>query len=172
MEANPTRFVINELQPGLEEARRALAGFVSADPSGLVFSRNASTGVASVLRSIEAFLAPGDEIVTTSHDYNAVRQMLNFLAQRLGIRVVPAQVPFPIESQLEAEEAVLAVISKRTRLVVVDHITSPTALVFPVDSIVAQLEPEIPVLVDGAHGPGHAHRSHLPVADRPGAHAR
>jgi isopenicillin-N epimerase len=154
LEANPTSFMMSELPIALDRAREAVAGFVGADPAGIVFVPNASTGVAAVLRSIEPQLAPGDEVVTTAHDYNAVRQMLVYMAERTGAQVVVAQAPFPVASPGEVEDSVLAAVSDRTRLVVVDHITSPTGLVFPIDSIVARLEPDIPVLVDGAHGPG------------------
>lgn len=154
MEANPTRFMVEELPWALELARLATARFLSADPLGVVFVPNASTGVASVLRSIEPGLASEDEIVTTAHDYNAVRQMLRVLSDRTGARVVVARVPFPLGGPAEVSDAVLGVIGPRTRLVVIDHVTSPTGLVFPIEEIVEKLEPEVPVLVDGAHGPG------------------
>jgi isopenicillin-N epimerase len=119
-----------------------------------VFVRNASIGVASVLRSIEPSLRPGDQIVTTAHDYNAIRQMLRFLGDRTGVEIRVARVPFPLESPGQVTQAVLAEVNERTRLVVFDHITSPTGLVFPIDDVISALEPNIPVLVDGAHGPG------------------
>lgn len=154
MEANPTLFVNGQLGPAIHAAREMLARFVGADPRGVAFTRNASTGVASVLRSIEPSLLPGDEIITTTHDYNAVRQMLQFLAGRSGARVVLADFPFPIDGPEVVERAVLDRVGKRTRLVVIDQVTSPTGLLLPVESLVERLEPEIPVLVDGAHGPG------------------
>jgi isopenicillin-N epimerase len=153
-EANTTRFILNEYTDALGVARRAVADFVSADPSGVVFVRNASQGVASVARSIEPRLEPGDEIVTTNQDYNAVRQTLEYSAARRGARVVVAQVPFPLISPDQVRDVVLDSITDRTRLVVVDHVSSPTGLIFPIEEIVSALEPHIPVLVDGAHGPG------------------
>src|SRR5919106_3146437 len=89
-EANTTAFVMRELPQAMEASLAALAGFLSAPPETLAFVRNATTGVASVIRSIEPWLSPGDEIVTTSHDYNAVRQTLEFTANRRGARVVVA----------------------------------------------------------------------------------
>jgi isopenicillin-N epimerase len=153
-EVNTTAFVLNDLQPALAEARRSTALFIGADEQNLAFVRNASTGVASVVRSIEPELRAGDEFITTAQDYNAIRQTLEFTAERFGARVVVAQVPFPLESPDQVTEAILAVAGPRTRLAVIDHITSPTALVFPIEEIVTELEPEVPVLVDGAHGPG------------------
>lgn len=153
-EANPSRFVFRDLEPAMDGGRDAVAEFVGADPAGIAPVRNATTGVASVLRSIEPELRPGDQLLTTAHDYNAVRQILRYSAARTGAELIVARVPFPIDDPSQVTEAVLADVGPRTRLAVIDHITSPTSLVFPVESIVDALEPEVPVLVDGAHGPG------------------
>ncbi len=153
-EANPTAFISNDLQPALDEARQSVSEFLGADSDGLVFVRNASSGVASVIRSIEPALEAGDELLTTAQDYNAVRQMLEYSAERHEAKVVVAEVPFPVESPNQVTEAVLSKAGPRTKLAVIDHITSPTALIYPVEEMVAALEPHVPVLVDGAHGPG------------------
>jgi len=158
-EANPSRFVFRELGEAVDRARDAVARFVGADPAGIAPVRNATTGVASVLRSVEAWLQPGDQLLTTAHDYNAIRQILRFTAERTGAEVVVASVPFPIDSPSQVTETVLGAVTDRTRIAVIDHITSPTALVYPLEQIVTALEPEIAVLVDGAHGPGQ-----VPVA--------
>jgi isopenicillin-N epimerase len=153
-DANPTGFVFTDLVEGMNEARVALAAFLGADPAGLAPVVNASSGVAAVIRSIEPWLVPGDEIVTTSQDYNAVRQTLEFSAGRHGARVRVVEIPFPIDSPSTVRDLILDSVTDRVRVVVVDHVTSPTGLVFPVEEIVAALEPDVPVLVDGAHGPG------------------
>jgi isopenicillin-N epimerase len=153
-EANPTRFVARDLEADIDRAREAVAGFVGADPAGIVPVRNATTGVASVVRSIESSLQPGDQLLTTTHDYNAVRQVLAFAAKRTGAEVVVVPVPFPVEDPAQVVGAVAEGVTDRTKLAVIDHITSPTALVYPIEQIVALVEPDIPVLVDGAHGPG------------------
>ncbi len=149
-----TAFVLNEFQPAVDRAREAVGHFVGGDVAGTAFVRNASTGVASVVRSIEPTLKPGDEIVTTTQAYNAVRQILEFSAARTGAKVVVAEAPFPLGDAGEVTARVMGAVGPRTRLVVVDHVSSPTGLVFPLEEIVAGLEPEIPVLVDGAHAPG------------------
>jgi isopenicillin-N epimerase len=153
-EADTTAFVFEEFPDALEAARRALGRFLSCPVEGLAFTRNATTGMASVVRSIEPWLEPGDEIVTTTHDYNALRQTLEFSAARREVKVVAAPVPYPIEDPGVVTQAVLDSVTERTKLAVVDHITSPTGVVFPIDDMVAALEPDVPVLVDGAHGPG------------------
>jgi isopenicillin-N epimerase len=153
-EADPTRFVFRDLEPAVDAARDALGEFVGGDPDSLAPVRNATSGVASVLRSFEPHLGPGDQVLTTAHDYNAVRQILVHTAERTGAEVVVADVPFPIEDPSQVTEAITSVVTGATKLAVIDHVTSPTALVFPIEELVRTLEPGIPVLVDGAHGPG------------------
>ena len=154
MEFNPTRFMLEQYQPALDRARRDLARFVGCDPESLGFVNNATAGVNAVLRSMEATLRPGDEIVITNHGYNACRNAAVVTAARTGARVVTASFPFPIEGPRQALDGVLEVVSDRTRLVLVDSVTSPTALVLPVRDLVAALEPDVRVLVDAAHAPG------------------
>jgi len=153
LEANPVAFLGRALEARLDGARARLADFLGADPEDLAFVPNATAGVASVLRSLR--FAPGDELVTTDHEYNAALNMARFAAARDGARVVVARIPLPTTGPDEVAERVLAAIGPRTRLVLVSHVTSPTALVFPVERLVATVEGRgIPVLVDGAHGPG------------------
>jgi isopenicillin-N epimerase len=154
MERNPNRFFLETFEPALDEARRELAAFLGADPAGLVFVRNATEGVNAVLRSMEPELHPGDELLVTDHAYNACRNALEVTAERTGARVVVAHVPFPIESPDDVVDAILGWAGDRTRFALVDHVTSPTALVFPIERIVAALEPRVRVLVDAAHAPG------------------
>lgn len=153
LERQPIRFLVRELEGLLDEARGALARFVGAAPDDLVFVPNATAGVNTVLRSLR--FEAGDEILLTNHEYNACRNAAEFAAQRAGARVVVAEVPFPLESAETPVEAVLGRVSRRTRLALLDHVTSPTGLVFPVERLVGELAARgIDTLVDGAHGPG------------------
>ncbi len=154
-EANPTKyFVGGEYQDELDSARRVIADFVGADEAGLVFVNNATSGVNAVLRSLETSLAPGDEILVTDHEYNACVNAALFSAARTGARVVTARPPFPVESSQQIVDAVLGAVTKRTRILMIDAVTSPTGLVMPVSEIASALEPGVAVLVDAAHGPG------------------
>jgi isopenicillin-N epimerase len=153
LEANPVAFLGRALEARLDQARARLADFLGSDPADLAFVPNATAGVASVLRSLR--FAPGDEVVTTDHEYNAALNMARFAAARDGARVVVARIPLPTTGPDEVAQRILGVVGPRTRLVLVSHVTSPTALIFPVERLVATLEGRgIPVLVDGAHGPG------------------
>lgn len=153
IESEPVRFFQRELEGELDEARRRLAAFVGADDRQLAFVPNATAGVNAVLRSYP--FAPGDEILVTDHVYNACRNTADFVAARTGARVVESTVPFPGSSPDAAVRAIVERTSPRTRLAVVEHVTSPTALVLPIEDIVASLRSRgISVLVDGAHAPG------------------
>ena len=153
MEAQPVRFFMTELPKAIRKAAIPLAAFVGTDPARLAFVENASAACNAVIRSL-AF-EPGDEVLTTDHVYNAVRQTLAYAAARTGARVIEAPVGMPIEGADRIVETYRAGLTDRTRLVVVDHVVSASAVIMPVARI-AELcrERGVPLLVDGAHAPG------------------
>jgi isopenicillin-N epimerase len=153
MEREPTRFFNREYELLLDVARRALAEFLGADFDGLAFVTNATAGVNAVLRSLD--LDKFDELLVTNHEYNASRNVLDYVAGLAGAKVVVIDIPFPIESPDVVVERVLEKISERTRLLLIDHVISQTALIFPLERIVAELSARgIDTLVDGAHAAG------------------
>jgi len=153
LEQDPVNFFGRKWEPLLDNARNKLAAFINADVQDLVFVPNATTGVNSVLRSLN--FSPDDEILTTNHEYNACRNALNFIASRTGAKIVVAKVPFPLESPQQLIAAVLEKVSSKTRLALLDHITSQTGLIFPIQELVKQLQVRgVETLVDGAHAPG------------------
>jgi isopenicillin-N epimerase len=153
LETEPVAFLGRELEGRLDEARSTLGTFIGADPAGIAFVRNATTGVGAVLGSLR--FEPGDELLTTDHEYNAILNAVRRAAERDGARMVVARIPFPIRDPSEAVEPVLAAVTPRTRLAIVSHVTSATALVMPIEAIVESLVRRgIEVLVDGAHAPG------------------
>ncbi len=158
LEREPVLFLHRELEGHLDVARAALARFVGAHPDDLAFVPNATAGVNTVLRSLS--FAPGDELLTTDQEYNASRNALDFVARQHGAAVVVARIPFPIASPDVVVERVLAQVTPRTRLALLDHVSSPTGVIFPMEQLVAELAARgVDTLVDGAHGPGQ-----LPLA--------
>lgn len=158
LEAQPLRFFVQEIEPLLDQARQALAAFVGAEPENLAFVPNATTGVNTVLRSRCSGpdrLQPGDELLTTNHGYNACNNALRFLAEQTGARIVVAEVPFPLAGPEAVVAAVMAQVTDRTRLALLDHVTSQTGLIFPLETLVPQLTAAgVETLIDGAHAPG------------------
>lgn len=153
LEQEPLRFFGREWEPLLDDARSKLAAFVGADVQDLVFVPNATTGVNSVLRSLT--FSPEDEILTTNHEYNACRNALDFVTSRTGARVVVAKIPFPIDSPQQVVAAVIERVTPKTRLALLDHVTSQTGLIFPIQKLVKELQQRgVDTLVDGAHAPG------------------
>ena len=153
MEREPGAFFVRELEPAMDHARAVLGAFIGADPDNLAFVPNATTGVNTVLRSLD--LRPGDVILTTDHGYNAVRNALEAVAEPAAARVTFAALPFPDATPDKVIKLVLGDVTPRTRLAVIDHVTSTTALVLPVAQLVSGLAQRgIDTLVDGAHAPG------------------
>jgi isopenicillin-N epimerase len=153
LEGDPTSFFEHRMQPLLDASREVLAQQIGADPIDVAFVSNATAGVNSVLRSRP--FQPGDEILVTDHGYNACRNVAEFVASRSGARVMVSTIPVPLDSPEQIIAAVIARTTARTRLVLIDHVTSPTAVVFPIEPIVRELDRRgIDTLVDGAHAPG------------------
>jgi isopenicillin-N epimerase len=153
LEREPVRFLARELEARLDDARGVLAAFLGAEPENLAFVPNATFGVNSVLRSLD--LDQHDELLVTTQEYNASRNAIDFVAALNTAKVVPVDIPLPIASPEVVVERVLEKVTGRTRLLLVDHITSQTALIFPIERLIAEMRARgIDTLVDGAHGPG------------------
>ncbi|MEO8145694.1 MAG: aminotransferase class V-fold PLP-dependent enzyme [Betaproteobacteria bacterium] len=153
MEANPDRFLRYVLPDALRAAAGHLARFLHAREQDVVFVENATSGVNAVLRSLE--FRPGDEILANTHTYNAVRQTIREVCRRTGAKLVEAHIELPVKNPEELFSPIAEKLSRRTKLVVLDHISSPTGLIFPVQRLAAAARAcGARVLVDGAHAPG------------------
>ena len=153
MEYNTLRFFEQDLPDLLETAREALGIFLGAPASDLVFVDNATMGVTTVLSNLN--LIAGDRVLITDHGYNACSNAARFFAERTGAEVDLINLPFPGSDSNEVIERILKGCTSRTRILLIDHITSPTALIMPLEDIVPAVQQRgIQVLVDGAHAPG------------------
>jgi isopenicillin-N epimerase len=153
LEAQPTRFMTMELPGALRSAASQLAGFLGADAEGLGFIENATAGCNAVLRSLR--FTPDEEVVVLSHGYAAVQKAAAHIAGGAGARLIEVPIPFPRPDTAGLIAALEAALTPRTRLAILDHITSPSALVLPIAPLIALCRARgVPVLVDGAHAPG------------------
>jgi isopenicillin-N epimerase len=153
MERQPTRFMATVLPGALREAADTLGRFLNADGDDIVFTDNATTACNAVLRSLP--LGRDDEILVLSHAYGAVRNAVRHVTGQAGAGITEADVGFPDTTADGLVAAVAAAITPRTRLAVIDHITSGSAIVVPAARIVAVCHAAgVPVLIDGAHAPG------------------
>ncbi|MCC7387397.1 MAG: aminotransferase class V-fold PLP-dependent enzyme [Phycisphaerales bacterium] len=153
MERELVRFFLIEVEPLLDRAREAVARFIGCDMQGLAFLPNVTQAVATVIDNMT--LRPGDEILVNDHEYSACISTFTKAATRTGAKVVKASLPFPTPSADAIHDAIMAAVTPRTRIALLSHITSPTALVFPAARLTASLRARgIEVLLDGAHAPG------------------
>lgn len=153
IEREPLLFFDHDYLPALDRARTVLAAFLGARTGDLAFIVNATTGVNTVLRSLR--LEPGDELLVTDHEYNACRNAIDAVASESGAEVVVATIGFPVPSEDAVVETVLKRVSPRTRLLLIDHVTSQTGMVFPIERVVKEVQARgVDALVDGAHAPG------------------
>ncbi|SCG36915.1 aminotransferase class V-fold PLP-dependent enzyme [Micromonospora inositola] len=153
MEANPLRFFTQGLVDRIAHTRRHLAGFLGADPAGTALVGNATTGVAVVLQSLG--LRPGDEVLTTDHGYGAVGFSVQRECRRTGATHRTLHVPLTAGDEEVVEIVRSGLRPGRTKLLVIDQLTSATARLFPAAAVVGVArEHGVPVLVDAAHAPG------------------
>jgi isopenicillin-N epimerase len=153
MEAQPVDFLWRRLPSLLEDARVACAAFLGTDPDGFAFVPNATAGVATVLASMR--LAPGEHILISDHAYPAIRNAAARACAEAGTEPAVVRIPLPLPDPAGIVERFAAGVTARTRLVIVDQVTSPTASLFPVTEVTSACHDRgALVLVDGAHAPG------------------
>jgi isopenicillin-N epimerase len=153
LEREPVKFFVDEFERLWDAARSALAQFLGAKSADLVFVPNATSGVNAVLRSLR--FKRGEELLVTDYEYNACRNVLNHVARMAGAKVVVVKLPFPVKAPTQLTEAILARVTRRTRIALLDHVTSQTAVTLPMAELVRELDARgVDTLVDGAHAPG------------------
>ena len=153
LELEPVRFFEEIAAEAMLASRESIAKLVGCDADDIALIENATTGVNTVMRSLE--FSQGDEILVPDHAYQACRNTLDYVAERWGATVVTCEIPFPIENPQIAINAIMSKVTERTVLAMIDTVTSPTGLRLPFEEIVALLEEKgVNVLLDAAHGIG------------------
>ncbi len=153
LERQPVYFIDKEMPVLFKEARRKLGGYLNAAADDLAYVPNDTFGVNVVARSLN--LGPGDEVLTTDHEYGACDRAWRFLSQKRGFAYVRRPIPLPIEAPEQIVDHFWRGVTRQTKVIFISHITSSTALHFPVEAICARArEADILTLVDGAHAPG------------------
>lgn len=155
MEREPVRFFVEDFDRLMDDSRAALARFVRAAPEDCVFVPNATTGVATALAHLEPTLEPGDEILAGDHEYTGCMSNVRRAAARTGATLVTVPLPFPVPGPERIADLVLERVTPRTKVALLSHVTSPTALLLPVERLAPELERRgVAVILDGAHAPG------------------
>ena len=139
LEAQPMDFFLRQMETALDEAADTLGKFIGASGNDLLFCDNATVAMNIVAESVSAPLQPGDEILFTDQEYGAVMRIWRRAVERVGARVVIQSMPRPVTSADEQVAAVMNGVTERTKLIVVSHITSPTAVIFP-QSVTTRLQ--------------------------------
>lgn len=150
LERQPMDFLVRRMEGYLDEAAGRLGKFVGAAAADLCFVDNATAGMNVVAESVD--LTPGDEVLLTNHEYGAVMRIWRRACERRQAGVAIARLPDPLTSPEAIVEAIFAAVTPRTRLLVVSHITSPTAVILPVEAICRRArERSLAVCIDGPH---------------------
>ena len=153
LESDPVNFFDVTSKKLWAEAIKNFSKFINADKEGLIFVPNATSGVNTILRSLNLNL--GDEILILDHTYQACWNTVDFVTERSGAKTVIVPLPYPIKSPEEVTQTILSYTTEKTKLALIDTVTSPTGIRLPFEEIVNQLQSKgIDVLLDAAHGPG------------------
>jgi len=154
LEREPVEFLGRRYNELLLTARQSLGAFVGADPDDVVYVPNATYGLNIVARSLP--LKPDDEVLSTDHEYGALDRTWEFVCSKNGARYVRRHVALPIESAEQVIETIWSGVTARTRVLFISHISSPTAIIFPIDELIRRARAAgLITVVDGAHVPGH-----------------
>jgi isopenicillin-N epimerase len=153
LENEPVMFLTRRAPELLQSARLVLADYLDTLPGNLVFVQNATTGLNIVARSLN--LAQGDEVLSSDHEYGALDRTWNFLAQKRGFKYVNVPIQIPTSTEINFIDQFWKGVTPHTRVIFISHITSPTAIIFPIKELCSRARKAgILTIIDGAHVPG------------------
>lgn len=153
LEQQPVEFLGRRFAGLMQTARETLGEYLHTRPDNLVFVHNATQGLNIIARSLE--LGPQDEVLASDHEYGAMDRTWHFLAKKRGFKYINNPIPLPVTTPDDFVSAFFAGVTPRTRVIFLSHITSPTALIFPIQAVCRRArEAGILTVIDGAHAPG------------------
>ena len=154
LEFEPVRFLGHDIFPLLEQSRKSLSDFIGCNMDDIIFTPNPSTALNTVIKSLD--LKKNDEILTTNHEYGAIDRTWHFVCKKTGAKYINQPISLPLRSKEDFIAEFSKGLTDRTKIILISHITSPTALIFPIKEI-CKIARKLNILciVDGAHAPGH-----------------
>lgn len=153
LEKQPVLFLGRMHTQLFKEARTALGKFLNANPDDLAFIPNVTFGINVIANSIS--LKPGDEVLSTDHEYGACDLAWNYYCDRAGAKYVKKEISLPIQSDEQIIEQIWAGVNSKTKVLFLSHITSPSAIRFPVEKLCEKARTNgIISVIDGAHAIG------------------
>jgi isopenicillin-N epimerase len=154
LERQPVEFLGRNLTETMRVPRIALSAELGTSADNIVGLTNATTGLNIVAQSLD--LKPGDQILTTDHEYSALEKTWAYVARRTGAEIVVVKIPMPLLTEAQFTDTIIAGMTERTKVLFLSHITSPTALLFPIERSIAEARKRgVWSVIDGAHTPGH-----------------
>ena len=154
LEKQPVEFLTNDLWEALKHSRVTLSKFVGCDEDEVLFFSNPTSAIANVINSLN--LNDGDEVLMTDHEYGALVRQWNLWGEKNNVKIKQQKVPVPVTSKDMFIDNFWRGVSKKTKVIFISQITSPTAIIFPVKEIVDLAKDKgILTIIDGAHVPGH-----------------
>lgn len=154
LENEPVKFLANDIYQLLRESRSALSEYINCAIDDIAFFPNPSTALNTLIRSLD--LKKGDQVLTTNHEYGALDRTWNFISKKRGCEYIKLNVEIPFVDKQTIIDSFKQGINKNTKVIFLSHITSATALIFPVKEIIdLARENNILTIIDGAHVPAH-----------------
>ena len=152
LEFEPTKHLAYDVFNYLEQSRIALGKYINCNKNDVIFSSNPSTALNTVIKSLN--LKENDEILTTDHEYGALDKTWNFICKKTGAKYIQQNIPLPLNSKEQFIEHFTKGLTKKTKIIFISHITSPTALIFPIKEVCKIAKDKgIISIIDGAHAP-------------------
>ena len=154
LENQPVQFMTNQVYSAMEKSRESMSQFVGCDEEELVFFQNPTTAVTNVIYNLD--LKPGDEVLMSNHEYGALVRAWKMWGEKTGVNIIQQDISMPVTTEENFIEDFWTGVTDQTKVIFLSHITSSTALIFPIEKIIKLAkEQNILTIIDGAHVPAH-----------------